>query len=249
MVKPYILEALHFKNLFTMENNNSVKTNKHIWFAIVAFCVLVSLFTYLLFFKYLSGIEYIGCLAIAVVTAFIIALLEKIDEISLGGNVIKLRETNEEAKGLIKEMKVSLFRLMIKNDLTYDGFFGNSNILVIDEATKFLKTFHEIKKESSQVDELKDEILSATASLIDKQLEAIRQFMSPSIDINQKFGQRPKPNEIRSALNDNVIAENTHPSLAYLKLDSLHNAKVQCDIAIKQYEQLLKIQEEAQTRG
>ncbi|MHA3059864.1 hypothetical protein ACX1NY_04390 [Acinetobacter sp. ANC 4631] len=144
-----------------LENKNmsSRKSGFSIFLGISLSLFCIGGAVWLLFIGKLAGAEFVALVLGGIVLSLIIYFSSEIQEFSIAGNVVKLRELKDEAHQTIESLKqarTEIFRLMLPQIFSSTGTFG-TNSLVDVHAEKFIILFNQIEKFDSVV-VLKDDI-------------------------------------------------------------------------------------------
>ncbi|EOI6423813.1 hypothetical protein ACMU9U_000672 [Yersinia enterocolitica] len=131
--------------------------------------VLIAFFIALLLLltHFLSGSEFVGFFVAIAMFAIVLKLLPSIQEFSIAGNTVKLRETVEEAAQLTSELKrlrLETNRTLLSLIMRYPGGFGSS--FGDNRAKDFLEFYKNIEK-SNDVTYMKEELLQLANSIKD----------------------------------------------------------------------------------
>lgn len=177
----------------------------------------------------ISGAEFVAFVVAFAVLALIIGYAPEVQEVSIAGNVVKLKEIKAEAIKSIESLnksRIEMLRICLGLALKHEGGFGSEG--PIDPRSGHLWRLFDLAKEYSCQKELKAEIMLALKHLLISQLYSIRwrnrhegivcvePFIEPidlaaialdSAGIEAALEQRsPKPtnykDEIRLALNE-----------------------------------------------
>lgn len=144
------LKRVNFKYLFLM-----------------AFLLIFGGLTYrLLFLEQITGTEFVALIIAILFSCLIINFLNEIQELSIGGNLLRLREVKSEVNEAIEQLKlfrVEAFRIFLKNSLKHTGTFGTLGFS--DERAKSFIAIVELIKDSGIYDNLKNDI-NITSNLI-----------------------------------------------------------------------------------
>ncbi|HHG0427084.1 TPA: hypothetical protein ACPTCW_003746 [Yersinia enterocolitica] len=129
--------------------------------------VLIALFIALLLLltHFLSGSEFVGFFVAIAMFAIVLKLLPSIQEFSIAGNTVKLRETVAEAKSVADELKrlsLETKRNILSLIMRPSGMFGAS--FGDNRARDFIKLYNEIQK-SDYIAFLKEELQNYANSL------------------------------------------------------------------------------------
>lgn len=159
----------------------------------IAFLIVANILSYyLLSKKLIGGPEFVVLVIALTMTALVIIYIHQIQELSIGGNIIKLKEAKIELQVTIdqlKSIKLSTYRMLLLKSLYHSGVFGSSD-LVDSRVNYFLILLNEIKEADSFFD-LKSEIKEQLQKLLKDQ---ISNFYGLFYDRNFNDGDEfPKP--------------------------------------------------------
>ncbi|HDL7813834.1 TPA: hypothetical protein PXP47_003881 [Yersinia enterocolitica] len=130
--------------------------NKYTVSALIAFFIALLL----LLTHFLSGSEFVGFVVAIAVFTLVLKLLPSIQEFSIAGNTVKLRETVAEAKSVADELKklsLETKRNILSLIMRPSGMFGAS--FGDNRAKDFIQFYNEIQK-SDDIASLKEELQS-----------------------------------------------------------------------------------------
>ncbi len=130
---------------------------------------------YLLDIGKLSGAEFVAFVVAFAVLALIVGYAPEVQEISIAGNVVKLKEIKAEAINAIESLnrsRVEMLRVFLGLALKHDGAFGSEG--PIDPRSRNLWNLFDLAKEFDCQKELKVEIMLALKHLLNSQLSNIR---------------------------------------------------------------------------
>lgn len=96
----------------------------------------------------ISGAEFVAFSFGFAVIGLIIAFAAEVQEFSIAGNGVKLKELRSEAEKTIQELKearTELFRVLIQKSIEFSGGWG-TNSRVDERAEQFIKLFEQVEK-------------------------------------------------------------------------------------------------------
>lgn len=138
----------------------------------LALFVIFSFVSFLLLKEdYLKSNDFVLLIVFSAIIALVISYFEEIQELSIGGNIVKLKEANRELKVTIEQLKaikVSTFRMLLLKSLHHSGGFGVTSI-VDSRVDYFLSLISEIKG-AECFEDLKSEIKEPLETLLKDQL-------------------------------------------------------------------------------
>lgn len=143
-------------------------------FAILIFILSVLLGLYLLKSKQLSGSEFVAFIIAFAVIGLIISFSSEIQEFSLAGNIVKLKEVKKDAEKAISELKSSrteTFRFLLSLAKRDPGGFGDGK--TVDSRLKDFWTLYQLIVEFGCKNELTNDIYGVVEILLHGQLSSI----------------------------------------------------------------------------
>jgi len=146
--------------------------------AVVGFLVFglaTALALYLLFNGKFSGAEFTAFVVAFAVLGMVVGYAPEVQEISIAGNVVKLKEIKAEALKAIESLKksrIEMLRVFLGLAVRHGGGFGNSNQLIDPRAGDLWPLFKQSKEYGCQK-ELKVELLFCLKHLLVSQLQSI----------------------------------------------------------------------------
>mgnify|MGYP006900057257 CR=1 FL=1 len=96
----------------------------------------------------ISGAEFVALSLGFSVIGLIIAFASEVQEFSIAGNGVKLKELRSEAEKTIEELKqarTELFRVLIQKSIEFSGGWG-TNSRVDERVEQFIKLFEQVEK-------------------------------------------------------------------------------------------------------
>ncbi|EGT98455.1 hypothetical protein ABNIH4_20004 [Acinetobacter baumannii ABNIH4] len=184
-------------------------------FSLLKICmrIIFSLITFILFSfvsfillkdKYIDQNHFVILIIFSAIVSAIIAYFDEVQELSIGGNIVKLKEAKKELQVTIdqlKSIKVSTYRMLLLKSLHSSGGFGSSH-LVDSRAEYFFSLINEIKQ-SDCFNDLKSEIqVQLTRLLIDQLNKFYPIFHDKQFNDSDEF---PKPTVFYIDLKNEII--------------------------------------------
>lgn len=148
--------------------------------------------------KQISGAEFVALIIVSAILSLVLFLFKDIQELSIGGNIIRLKEAKKETEDAIsqlKEMKLETFRLFLDKSLDLPAGIQNMNVLMERRISYFLKVYEKIKK-ANCLCELQEEILNVANILIRNQKIYLYYYSNKLRDKLDSIGELPKPTSI-----------------------------------------------------
>lgn len=164
-------------------------------FAALAFACLFFLALGLLFTSKFSGAEFTAFVLAFAVLAVAVGFAPEIQEVSIAGNVVKLKEVKVEALRAIESLnksRVEMLRVFLSLTLKHSGGFSSSN--PVDPRAHAFWNLLKLIREYQCLNELKDELLMNARVLAVAQLNNIaRRNSDPRITDSETI---PDPLEL-----------------------------------------------------
>lgn len=161
--------------------------------------ILLSWVSYLILnLKQISGAEFVALIIVSAILSLVLFLFNEIQELSIGGNIIKLKEAKKETEDAIsqlKELRVETFRLFLEKSLDLPVGMQNMNVLKERRIDYFLRLYEKIKS-ANCVFELQEEILNVANTLIRNQKLYLYYYSNKLRDKLDSIGELPKPSSI-----------------------------------------------------
>ncbi|GGI58820.1 hypothetical protein GCM10011446_03150 [Acinetobacter vivianii] len=187
----------------------------------------------------INGTEFVALVIASMFVCLIINFLSEIQELSIGGNLIKLKQAKDEVNEAIetlRESRIQTFGLMLGKSLDFSGGWGT--ICLKDERAKnFIDLYAQIEK-SNAIDILKDRIRHVVHILIENHYQQIMGLDSKlrTCLTNELSQGYPTPSKVLLLIDDQMIQN----YMAYVNR-SREDVEKEIDEAIKLYGDLLKI--------
>lgn len=171
----------------------------------ILFLLVANISSYFLLSKnMIGGPEFVVLVIAFTMTSLVIIYIHQIQELSIGGNIIKLKEAKIELQVTIdqlKSMKLSTYRMLLLKSLQLSGGLGSSN-LVDSRVNYFLILVNEIKEAECFI-ELKFEIKKQLQILLNLQISRFYGlFYGRNFNEGDEF---PKPTFFYIELNNEII--------------------------------------------
>ncbi len=178
-------------------------------FGVILFLFSVVIGYYLLEDGALSGSEFVSLIVAFAVIGLIISFCSEVQEFSVAGNIVKLKEVKRDAEQSISELKsarTETFRFLLSLAKRYPGGLGGSGP-VDERIPDFWNLYKQIEKFGCQED-LADDILDVLQTLAKGQINTIGHL---SDQIGQKYRRvenLPVPSELLlDALDEESVGE------------------------------------------
>lgn len=141
----------------------------------------------LLMWGKISGTEFVTLTIGIIIICLAIAMIGNIEELSVGGNIIKLREAKKEADDTLEEIhnaQANLFTLMLLQSRKISGAFDTIRKVKDPRVDGFWKTYEAIK--NAKLDKkVRTEILDTANFMRLVQLQSVEQLSSPSVSFRE----------------------------------------------------------------
>lgn len=128
-------------------------------FLILIFSLMCWLSFYLLDMKKINGTEFVALVIGSMFTCLIVNFLDQIQELSIGGNLVKLKDAKSEVEKSIEQLKtfrLETYRYFLSSALQLSGGWGTIGF-IDDRAKRFIELYNIIEKAGLST-ELKYEI-------------------------------------------------------------------------------------------
>ncbi|MHA3082947.1 hypothetical protein ACX1NX_07195 [Acinetobacter sp. ANC 5383] len=182
---------------------------------------------WLLFIGKLAGAEFVALVLGGIVLSLIIYFSSEIQEFSIAGNAVKLRELKDEAHQTIESLKqarTELFRLMLPQTLSFGGTWRSSSR--VDERVEGFYQLYQAIHSFDCVIELKSDIEKVLRILIISQygnLSFIHQM--PRKELNDPLEDLWKPQALSLHLTDAMIEAKRKSTIEFIKVkEDIYNA-------------------------
>lgn len=179
-----------------------------------------------LLYEKLSGAESVILILGGVIIGLIIYFSSEVQEFSIAGNAVRLKELKGEALKAIDDLKqarTEIFRLMLPQTLNFDGVWGNGS-KVDERVESFIRLYKKIT-EFDCVDELNQDIQKVLCVLIRSQYNNL-------FFIHQSEQRIPKDNldnlwqpqdlyiQLKDQMIENICSQTSpHPDFFEIKKD------------------------------
>lgn len=154
----------------------------------------------------ISGAEFVAFSFGFAVIGLIIAFATEVQEFSIAGNGVKLKELRSEAEKTIEELKEArtvLFRILVEKSINFSGGFG-SYTSVDERVDHFLNLVKDVEK-FDVINDLKSELSKALNIIMVGQYKQLYIIHKKSKEVGDDFSDSDKPHFLYITLNDEVI--------------------------------------------
>ncbi|MGR2707606.1 hypothetical protein B7453_21010 [Pseudomonas sp. IB20] len=205
-------------------------------FGALVFLLSLSLSFYLLWIGKFSGAEFTAFVISFAVLSLAVGFAPEIQEISIAGNVVKLKEVKAEAVKAIESLKksrVEMLRALLGLSMKTSGSFANEN--EIDPRIPGFWRLVDLAVEYDCLTDVKEEILLGASALLRGQVAVISQrSSSAALRSVYGLGEIPDPIELSAlALNNDEIV--IHRS------KTADEVRAEIKISIEQYMRLFEL--------
>jgi hypothetical protein len=208
-------------------------------FGVLVFLCSVALSFYLLSIGKFSGAEFTAFVVSFAVLSLAVGFAPEIQEVSIAGNVVKLKEVKAEALKAIESLnksRVETLRVLLGLELKTEGGFGNE--AEIDPRIPGFWRLINLASEYECLKDVKAEVLFGVAVLLKGQLSVIQQrTASTQVAAINSLGDFIEPIELASiALEPAGIQER-----AEHRRESFDKVRAELVVAIDQYFKLFQL--------
>lgn len=142
----------------------------------LVFSLATALALCLIFMGKFSGAEFSAFVIAFAVLGLVVGFAPEVQEISIVGNIVKLKEVKSEALKAIESLnksRIEMLRVLLGLALKHGGMFGDSNQLIDPRAHELWPLFR-LSKDYSCQKELKTELSLCLSILMRSQLTSIK---------------------------------------------------------------------------
>lgn len=165
-----------------------------VWATVIASLGMMCGLWLLLFENKLSGAEFVTLSLGFSIIGLIIFFAAEVQEFSIAGNGVKLKELRSEAQKMIEDLKqghVELFRILVKATIEFSGGFGSSS-KIESRAEKFIHIYNEVEKMDC-IKELKDDLEKSLKIILVAQYNKFSFIHTKSKTIKDEFIDEDQP--------------------------------------------------------
>lgn len=164
-------------------------------FALRFFAFIFGLF--LIYFGYdllmegkLSGAEFVSIVVISIFSFFMVVLVFDIQEFSIGGAVLKLRDMKKDVDESVRQLerdRISMFKIFLRLSLNLSGGLADLNDPTDDRIDNFLLLVQKIES-SGCLQDLKQDIIEPLKSIKEGQFKALGRYCcEESLDSDAEY--------------------------------------------------------------
>lgn len=154
----------------------------------------------------ISGAEFVAFSFGFAVIGLIIAFAAEVQEFSIAGNGVKLKELRSEAEKTIEELKearAELFRVLVQKSIYGSGGFGNGSI--VDECTdSFCELIEQVEKFDC-LDNLKLDIEKSLKLILSRQYKNLYAIHKSNKEYTDPLASYDSPRNLREKVSDESI--------------------------------------------
>lgn len=154
----------------------------------------------------LSGTEFVAFSLGFAVIGLIIAFAAEVQEFSIAGNGVKLKELRSEAERTIEDLKqarIEVFRFMVQKSIEFSGGWGSGS-KVDERVEQFIKLFEQIEKFDC-IKDLQIDISKALNILMVRQFNNLAIIHNNTKSVGDIFESKEKPDLLYIELKDEMI--------------------------------------------
>ena len=177
----------------------------------------------------LSGTEFVAFSLGFAVIGLIIAFAAEVQEFSIAGNGVKLKELRSEAERTIEDLKqarTEVFRFMVQKSIEFSGGWGSGS-KVDERVEQFIKLFEQIEKFDC-IKDLQIDISKALNILMVRQFNNLEIIHNNTKSVGDIFENSAKPDLLYIGLEDEMINKilerysGKKPNFDDVKADVIH---------------------------
>lgn len=160
----------------------------------------------LVYLNKISGAEFVAFSLGFAVIGLIVTFSSEVQEFSIAGNAVKLRELRSAAEKTIEELKearIELFRFMVQKSIEFSGGWGSGS-KVDERVEQFIKLFEQAEKFEC-IKELKTDLDKALNILMVGQFNNLAIIHSNTKSIGDFFQNSDRPDLLYIALQDEMV--------------------------------------------
>lgn len=154
----------------------------------------------------ISGAEFVAFSFGFAVIGLIIAFAAEVQEFSIAGNGVKLKELRSEAEKTIEELKearTELFRVLVQKSIHGSGGFGSD--FIVDECIEsFCELIEQIEKFDC-LDDLRLDVEKSLKLILSRQYNNLSAIHEPNKKHTDPLESYDSPREFREKMRDEVI--------------------------------------------
>jgi hypothetical protein len=178
---------------------------KFFWRFLACVCALVAIYCGydLLMVGKFSGAEFISIIAVSIAFVFMVIFLSEIQELSIGGAVLKLRDIKKDLDASVKNLerdRVSMFKVFVKLSMRFPGGLGSSR--PFDERFELFFLLFERIQTSGCLNEVRGDVVNALILIRSNHIRKLSQYLG--VDFDSSFDYF---DIVSAALDPKVVAD------------------------------------------
>lgn len=180
-----------------------------IWGCLVSIVGIFAGLFLLIGLEKISGAEFVSLTLGFAVIGLIITFSAEVQEFSIAGNGVKLKELRSEAEKTIEELKearTELFRVLVRNNLSLGGSFMTSSDYEDQRVEPFCHLFRQIEKFDC-VDNLKIDLYKTLRILLVRHYKYLKFIHKQEIGYDSGLDEIFSPQMLYIAYKDDLIHE------------------------------------------
>lgn len=189
-----------------MKTKEQKSKNNIVFGAVVGLAGIACGLWLLISLEKLSGTEFVALSLGFSVIGLIIAFAAEVQEFSIAGNGVKLKELRSEAERTIEDLKqarTEVFRFMVQKSIEFSGGWG-SDSKVDERVEQFIKLFEQIEKFDC-IKDLQIDISKALNILMVRQFNNLEIIHNNTKSVGDIFENSAKPDLLYIGLEDEMI--------------------------------------------
>ncbi|RJE70009.1 hypothetical protein AMS70_12490 [Acinetobacter sp. JS678] len=190
-----------------MPNKPSLKETIHISVLLLSFFSLSGFSYRLLFLDQIKSPEFVVLIIASMFICLIGYFLKEIQEFSIGGNLVKLKQAKDEVNEAIEQLKnfrIEAFRLFLLKAIEYPGGWARTG-LKDERVESFIKLYTQIVNAKCD-DDLREEIKKTTEQLLKDHLY---ELLKLDKELEKLFLNKdnPEPSRILLEINNEMLTK------------------------------------------
>lgn len=175
--------------------------------AFLFFMIFTAINGYLFYITKFTAGEVITFFTLCSVISLMLFFSSEVQEFSIAGNIVKLKEVRKDAEKAIDELKASrltMFRFLLESTKKFDG--GFTSISPKDERIDDFMFLYKNIEESGLIKELADKVAGCAALLMTAQIRSCLSYYVKNIDFQQSY--TPDEITVEALKNENIRQDN-----------------------------------------
>ncbi|GAM30504.1 hypothetical protein P23_1007 [Acinetobacter calcoaceticus] len=190
-----------------MSNKPSLKETIHISILLLSFFSLSGFSYRLLFLDQIKSPEFVVLIIASMFICLIGYFLKEIQEFSIGGNLVKLKQAKDEVNEAIEQLKkfrIEAFRLFLLKAIEYPGGWARTG-LKDERVESFIKLYTQIVNAKCD-DDLREEIKKTNEQLLKDHLY---ELLKLDKELEKVFLNKdnPEPSQILLEINNEMLTK------------------------------------------